>query len=131
MNPTLALALVAALGCILLAIANLNQQRVVEWILEDPDQTATRMRTLLALLAIVGVLPVALVSIFTARLSIAVSRTGRYPPEGRPFGRRGVREGPEAHKMARNLRIVAIVMGALALLIPVVFWWLGTTLTPS
>lgn len=132
LNPTFALALVAALGCLLLAFANLNQRRVVEWILADPEQTATRLRALLALLAVVGILPVGFMSIFTARLSMAVSRSGRYPPPGVSLGRRTrVRQGAEAHAMARSLRLVAIVMAFIALAIPAIFWWLGATLTPA
>lgn len=132
LNPTFAVALVAALGCLLLALANLNQERVVGWILEDPERTATRMRMLLALLAGIAVLPVAVLSYFSGRMSMEVTRTGRYPPPSVALGRKiGLRKGAEAHAAARTLRFVSIVLGAIALGIPVLFWWLAVTLTPQ
>jgi hypothetical protein len=132
LNPTFALALVATLGCLLLAFANLNQERVVEWIVSDPERTAFRLRALLALLGLVGVLPVALMAAFAARLSIAISTSGRYPPPGVALRQRTeVRRGAEADSIARRLRIAAIVLGAIALAIPPLFWWLAATLTPS
>jgi len=131
LNPTFALALVASLGCLLLAFANLNQEKVVEWIVSDPEHTGFRLRALLALLGLVGVLPVAFVAAFAARLSMAISASGRYPPPGVALRRRTVvREGAEADSIARRLRIGAILLGAIALAIPLLFWWLAATLTP-
>jgi len=132
LNPTFAVALVAALGCLLLALANLNQDRVVGWILEDPEHTATRMRMLLALLAVIAVLPVAFLSYFSGRMSMEVTRTGRYPPPSVALGRKvGLRKGTDAHAAARTLRFVSIMLGAIAVGIPVLFWWLAVTLTPQ
>ena len=132
LNPTFALALVAALGCLLLAFANLNQERVVGWIVSDPERTAFRLRVLLSALGAVGMLPVAFIAVFAARLSTGISASGRYPPPGIDLRRRTVvREGAEAASMARKFRIAAIVLAAITLAVPVLFWWLATTLTPS
>lgn len=131
LNPTFALALIAALGCLLLAFANLNQERVVEWIVSDPENTAFRLRALLALLGVIGVLPVAFVAVFSARLSLRISSSGRYPPPGVEIRRVRVREGSDAEAIARRLRIGSIVLGCIALSIPLLFWWLAVTLTPG
>ena len=132
LGPTLALALTASLGRLLLAFANLNQERVVEWIVSDPESTPVRLRSLLALLGVVGVLPVAFMAIFAGRLSMAVSRSGCYPPPGIGLRRRGrVREGAEAAAIARRLRLASILLGAITLAIPLLFWWLAASLTPS
>ena len=130
-NPTYLLALVACLGCLLLAFANLHQERVVHWILADPAESAFRMRALLALLGVIGVLPVALMAFFAGRLSLAVSASGRYPPPGVELGRRiRVREGAEAHSMARSLRFVAILLCVITVGTPILFWMLAVTITP-
>ena len=118
--------------CLLLAFANLNQEQLIEWIVSDTPHTASRMRALLALLAAIGVLPVGFLAVLAARLSVGVSRSGRYPPPGVQLPRSGaVREGDEAAAMARRLRLLAIVLGAIALTIPALFWWLAVRLTPG
>ena len=131
-NPTFVIALSACLGCILLALANIYRNQVVEWVIAEPEQTAMRMRVLLALLASISVFPVALLGFFAGRLSGAVTRSGRYPPPGVTLRRSArVRKGREAYTAARTLRIVAIALGGIAVLIPVGFWMLAVSITPS
>ena len=131
-NPTFLIALSACLGCILLALANLYRDQVVGWVVAEPEQTALRMRVLLALLASISVLPAALLGLFAGRLSSAVTRAGRYPPPGVALRRRArIREGQDAYRAARMLRIVAIALGGVTVLIPVGFWLLAARITPS
>ena len=131
-NPTFAIALSACLGCIILALANIYRGQVVEWVVADPDQTATRLRLLLAMLAIVAVFPVGLLSYFSGRLSHAITISGRYPPPGIAMRRSiAVREGRDAYRTARALRLAAIALGGIAAAIPIVFWLLAASLTPS
>ena len=130
-NPIFAIALAACIGCMLLALASLNQQQIVGWVVEDPEEVRTRLRVVLAVLATFGVLPVALMSFFAGRMSMAVTRTGRYPPPGVRLGRReAVRVGGEAFRAARVLRLVSLVLGAITLAIPAIFWMVGAALTP-
>lgn len=132
LNPTFALALVASLGCLLLAVANLNQERIVEWIVSEPEKTPFRLRLLLSTLGCVGVLPVAFIAVYAARLSNGISASGRYPPpEFLPRRSTRIREGPRAAAIARRLRIAAILLAAITLTTPALFWWLGASLTPG
>jgi hypothetical protein len=42
-----------------------------------------------------------------------------------------IREGPEADAMARWLRIASILLAAIALSIPPLFWGIAASLTPE
>ena len=131
-NPATLLVLVALAGCVLLALANYHQHRLVQWIVEDTAQVADRLAFVLTLLAVAGVLPIGFLAGYAAWTATRVVRSGRFPPPGVRILRRGpVREGAQALRAARVLQLVAAVLSLLALGIPVVFWRLAETLVPG
>lgn len=128
----LALALVGVallLGGVLVFAFGDEQGAIQGWIATQLDQPGGIGATLMAVM-VVAVLPVVVAGIYLIVWSGRSAREARFPPLGSAVLRdTRVFEGDAARRRARLLQVLAAILIAAALMLPLALWWVVRSLS--
>ncbi|MGY6275749.1 hypothetical protein [Methylomonas sp. MgM2] len=116
--------IVLALGGFLVIFAfEQNKTALFNWVLADPTQKATRVKTMLWLACAFMESPLLGVALFTWKMAERVLVAERFPPPGIPVIRDTiVQVGQRARHRGRLLQAVAVVFVLLAVITLALFW---------
>jgi hypothetical protein len=128
----IALAILSLLGGVAVAFTKSFTDRVRMLATESPEQAATMAAdTFKAITAVMGVIPLA-VGLYLTYVSVRAWRTGEFPPPGtRVLRDTVVTVGLKSRTWATIGLIVAVLLGAGGILIPVWGWRLADSLVQA
>ena len=121
------IAIVAAAGAALVAIARAYQPVLVEWAASDPARMRARAQVLIAVVAVILLGPLAGFATYLWRLGTRTLNEERFPPEGLKVIRDVlVMRGAEARARGRRLRTFAGTLYAMIALMALILLRLAT-----
>ena len=128
----IALAILSLLGGVAVAFTKSFTDRVRMLATESPEQAATMAaQAFKAITAVMGVIPLA-VGLYLTYVSVRAWRTREFPPPGtRVLRDTVVTVGPKSRTWATIGLIVAVLLGAGGILIPVWGWRLADSLVQA
>ncbi len=119
----------ALVGFAVLALVEDRQNAVVDWVLEEPESTADRLRVVGAAAGAVFTFPSAMVAFYMMRLARRIAVARRFPPPGaQPVRDTRILRDAAADRVALALRVLAALLLSVALAMPLLLWRLFASL---
>ena len=115
------IAVLAVVGTLVLLLSGIYQPQLEAWLVSDTVHLQTRLSWIFSVL-IVSLFPLLFAVIYIWRMGSAVSRARRFPPPGFAVVKdTQVVEGRKARSRGILLNVLAVLLGAGTLAVPIMF----------